>query len=104
MPDHIHPLAKLSPSISVSDVLRNVKASSSKWINERSDVAQRFEWQSGYAAFSVSESQVDAVRNYIINQKEHHAKNSFEDEFLALLKRHNISFDLKYVFEQEISS
>lgn len=104
MPDHVHLLAKLSPSISVSDVLRKVKASSSKWINERSDVAKRFEWQSGYAAFSVSESQVDTVQNYVANQKAHHEKKTFEDEFLTLLKRHNISFDLKYVFEHDVTS
>ena len=103
MPDHVHILAKLNPSIAISDVVRDVKANSSRWINERSDVVLPFEWQKGYAVFSVSESQVDAVRNYIANQKTHHEKKTFEDEFLALLKRHNIPFDLKYVFEHDVT-
>ena len=100
--DHVHLLAKLSPSIAIADVLRVIKANSSKWINERPDVTSRFEWQTGYAAFSVSESQVPVVTNYIANQAEHHRKKSFEEEFLEILKKHNVTFDPRYVFEQEI--
>lgn len=100
--DHVHLLAKLSPSIAISDVLRTVKANSSRWINERLDVSQKFEWQSGYAAFSVSESQMPAVYEYIANQAEHHRKKTFEEEFLAILRKHQIDFDMQYVFEQEV--
>ncbi|MFG0265437.1 MAG: IS200/IS605 family transposase [Rhodopirellula sp. JB055] len=100
--DHVHLLAKLSPTIAVSDVLRKIKSNSSKWINERSDVTRKFEWQSGYAAFSVSESQMPAVAEYIANQAEHHRQKTFEEEFLAILRKHNIEFDMRYVFEQEV--
>ena len=100
--DHVHLLAKLSPTIAVSDVLRKVKSNSSKWINERPDVRRKFQWQSGYAAFSVSESQMPTVAEYIANQAEHHRELTFEEEFVAMLKKHNIEFDARYVFEREI--
>lgn len=98
----MHLLAKLSPTVAMSDVLRVIKTNSSKWINERPDVTRKFEWQSGYAAFSVSESQSPVIAAYIANQAEHHKKKSFKEEFLAILKKHNIEFDMRYVFEQEI--
>lgn len=100
--DHLHLLAKLSPTVAISDVLRTIKSNSSKWINERSEMSRKFEWQSGYAAFSVSESQTPVVAEYIANQAEHHRKQTFEQEFIAILTKHNIAFDMKYVFEQEI--
>ena len=100
--DHVHLLAKLSPTIAISDVLRKIKSNSSKWLNERSDVIRKFEWQSGYAAFSVSESQVPAVSQYIAKQEEHHLKKTFEEEFLAILRKHKIEFDKRYVFDREI--
>lgn len=102
--DHVHLLVKLSPTIAISDILRKIKSNSSKWVNERSDMSRKFEWQSGYAAFSVSESQMPAVGDYISNQAEHHRKTTFKREFLAILKKHNIEFDLEYVFEQEITA
>ena len=100
--DHCHLLAKFSPNLAVSDMLRLIKANSSKWINERSDVHGKFQWQSGYAAFSVSESQSPSVEQYIANQLEHHRTKTFEQEFIEILKRHQIEFDPKYVFEDEI--
>ena len=100
--DHVHLLAKLSPTIAISDVLRKIKSNSSKWINERPDLNRKFEWQSGYAAFSVSESQMPSVFEYIANQADHHRKKTFEEEFIAILKMHNIEFDMRYVFEQEV--
>lgn len=100
--DHVHLLAMLSPTIAVSGVLRKIKANSSKWINGRSDVTRKFEWQSRYAAFSVCESQLPVVAEYISNQAEHHRKTTFEEEFLAILKKHNIEFDPRYIFEQEV--
>jgi len=98
--DHVHLLAKLPPTIAVSDMLRLVKANSSKWLGERDDV-DYFEWQAGYAAFSVSESQVDRVREYVQHQEEHHRRILFNDEYLGLLRKHNIPFDERYVFEEE---
>ena len=100
--DHVHLLVKLSPAIAISNVLRTIKSNSSKWINEREDVARKFEWQSGYAAFSVSESQAPSVLDYVANQVEHHRKRTFKEEFLLILKKHKIEYDMKYVFEQEI--
>lgn len=101
MPDHIHILAKLSPRRAIMDVLRDVKAGSSKWVNDRRLTPDRFEWQTGYGAFSVSQSQVMVVRSYIRHQEQHHRKTSFHDEFVTLLRRHEIEFDRKYVFEDE---
>jgi REP element-mobilizing transposase RayT len=100
MADHVHLLAKLPPTIAVSDMLRLVKTNSSKWANERADIRD-FEWQAGYAAFSVSESQGDRVRGYIRTQETHHRRQPFKDEYLALLRKHNIAFDERYVFEEE---
>ena len=101
MPDHIHILAKLSPKLAIMDVLRDIKAVSSKWVNDRQLVRGRFEWQTGYGAFSVSQSQFDVVRTYIHNQEQHHRKTPFKSEFITLLERHQIEYDPKYVFEEE---
>ena len=100
--DHVHLLAKLSPTIAVSDMLRLIKSNSSKKVNETIRLRLPFEWQTGYAAFSVSESQYERVRDYILKQEEHHRKQSFEDEFIELLQKHKITYDPRYVFEQEI--
>ena len=101
MPDHIHILTKLSPKLAIMDVLRDIKAVSSKWLNEGHRSNCRFEWQVGYGAFSVSHSQVKSVREYIRNQETHHREMTFRAEFVSLLKRHEIEFDPKYVFEEE---
>ena len=93
--DHIHILAVLPAKIAVSDALRDIKANSSKWMNENGHL---FAWQEGYAAFSVSASLVEAVTEYIHNQPEHHKKRTFEEEFLALLKKHGIAADPAQVF------
>ena len=100
--DHVHLMAKLSPTLAISDLLRVVKANSSKWVNQRSEIKRKFEWQPGYGAFSVSESQIPVVANYIANQEEHHRRQTFEEEFISILKRHNIEYDPQYVFEREI--
>ncbi len=96
--DHVHILAKFKPSTSVSDMLRLIKANSSKWANEGKS-KQRFAWQEGYSAFSVSESQVEAVRRYIVNQEEHHRGRSFQEELVALLERHSVEYDLRYLLD-----
>ncbi len=101
IPDHIHILAGFHPTVAVSDMLQHIKGGSSKWINNEKKSRERFEWQAGYGAFTVSQSQVPTVRQYVQRQDEHHQKRSFKDEFLAILKRHNIDYDLKYVFETE---
>ena len=102
--DHVHFLIKFHPTFAISATLQLLKANSSKWINEQRKTKRKFQWQSGYGAFSVSQSKVDAVKKYIANQREHHRKLTFQDEYLAILERHQIEYDPKYVFDQEIVS
>ena len=97
--DHVHLLASLPPKLAVSDVLRETKANSSKWIHERFPELAMFGWQDGYGAFSVSHSQVDAVREYVRGQKEHHAERDFQAEFLALLQKHEVEYDPRYAWD-----
>lgn len=99
--DHIHLLMNLSPTKAISDTIREIKANASKWKNELRDNTCLFEWQKGYAAFTVSYSQIESVRHYIRNQREHHRVKTFEEEYIAFLKLHNIEFDHKYLFEAE---
>ena len=101
MSDHIHILVGLTPDISVSDLVRDIKSNSSKFINSNGWVVGRFEWQSGFAAFTYSESQLDTVVNYIKNQEEHHSRMTFNEEYLALLKRFNVDYNPKYVFDTD---
>lgn len=96
--DHVHLLAKFKPSIAVSDMLRLIKTNSSKWAHEDKGHA-RFGWQEGYAAFSVSESQVVAVQRYIRNQAAHHRRQSFKEEFVAMLERHSVEYDPRYLWD-----
>jgi putative transposase len=97
MPDHVHLLVKLRTDVAVSAVVQKVKAKSSTRTNERGISPQRFEWQEGYGIFSVSESLANRVRRYIRGQEEHHARVSFRDELIALLKKHRIPYDEKYL-------
>ena len=97
--DHVHVLAKLRQDKALSDVLRDLKANASGWMHEVFPELKDFAWQNGYGAFTVSASQVEAVRHYIANQKVHHQKQSFEDEFVQLLKLHDIEFDEKYLWK-----
>jgi REP element-mobilizing transposase RayT len=99
--DHIHLLAGFKPTIAVSEMLQRIKGNSSKWINDENKTTKRFEWQPGYGAFTVSQSQIPTVRRYIQRQREHHKSVTFRDEFLAMLERHNITYDPRYVFETE---
>ena len=96
--DHVHLLAKFKPVLSVSDMLRLIKTNSSKWMHEEKGHA-RFGWQEGYGAFSVSESQVVAVRRYIRNQAAHHRRQSFQEEFVAMLERHVVEYDPRYLWD-----
>jgi REP element-mobilizing transposase RayT len=100
--DHVHLLLRVHPLFAIADTVRHLKANSSRWINRKGFVDCRFEWQRGYGVFSVSQSRVDTVRKYIQTQREHHAEVSFEDEYLAFLRRHGIEFDERYVFDDEV--
>jgi REP element-mobilizing transposase RayT len=95
MEDHIHLLFRLPPTMALAEAVKLVKTNSSKWITEQ---GKRFAWQEGYGAFSVSSSNVSSVIKYIDNQEAHHRKISFGDEYIALLKKHGVAFDPKYVF------
>ena len=97
--NHIHILAKFSPTVAMSDMMRCMKSSSSKWINENKRTRSRFTWQRGYAAFSVSESAYETVSNYIQNQERHHKKMRFQKELLLLLKKHNVEYDERYLWD-----
>lgn len=97
--DHVHLLTKFKPTATVSDMLKSVKSGSSKWVNEERSKLRKFGWQDGYAAFSVSESSVDAVQRYIRDQERHHSGQSYQDEFRALLDRHGINYDEKYLWD-----
>ena len=99
MPDHVHVLTYLPPKVAVSDVLRDLKAWSSKWVHTTFPGNEAFAWQAGYAGFSVSKSNLEQVRDYIANQKDHHRAVSFQDEYLAFLRRHGIAFDERYVWD-----
>lgn len=96
--DHVHLLVRLKPVHRIDYFLRDMKADSSGWIHKQG-LSKEFSWQRGYGAFTVSESQIGNVRRYIANQEEHHRKVTFEDEFKALLKAHNIEFDEKFLWE-----
>lgn len=99
MPDHIHLLVSISPSISVSDLVRDIKSSSSSFISSNKWVMGKFSWQEGFGAFSYSKSQVKNVVNYILTQPEHHKKQSFKQEYLELLKKYDVSYEEKYLFD-----
>jgi len=98
MPDHLHLLAGLKPDLSLSNLVRDVKANSSKFINEKRWVAGRFSWQEGFGAFSHSRSQLGTVIRYIENQQKHHAKKSFREEYVELLEKFAVDYDRRYIF------
>jgi REP element-mobilizing transposase RayT len=99
MPDHVHLLVSLSRELSIAEAVRLVKANSSKWIHATFPERQQFCWQAGYGAFSVSFSNLPDVRNYIARQAEHHRVRTFQDEFREFLRRHDIEWDERYVWD-----
>ncbi len=101
MPDHIHILVGMTPDIALSDLVRDIKANSSKFINKKAWIAGRFEWQSGFGAFSYWHSQLDTVVRYIKNQETHHSRQTFREEYLAFLKRFNVPYNPMYVFDSD---
>jgi len=98
--DHVHCFLGLKPVVSVSELMKAVKAKSSKYINDHNLTKERFEWQVGYGAFSYSQSQIDNVYKYIQNQEEHHRKRTFREEYLDLLKEFKVAYDEQYIFKE----
>jgi len=98
-PDHTHILLGIHPGISISEMARDLKTNSSRWINENKLIKGKFNWQEGYGAFTYSKSQLDAVIKYIINQPIHHKKITFKEEYLRILQKSNVDYDERYLFE-----
>jgi len=98
--DHIHCFLGIKPAIAISEIMKNVKALSSKYINEHNLTKSRFEWQEGFGAFSYGHSQINSVTQYIQNQEEHHRKHTFREEYLELLKKFDVEFDERYIFKE----
>ena len=99
MPDHIHTLVGLKPKESVSDFVRDMKKDSSKFINSKNWIRGQFNWQEGFGAFSYGQSQIKDVARYIENQKVHHRKRTFKEEYIELLKKFQIDYDEQYLFK-----
>lgn len=97
--DHLHCLFVLGRTISISDAIGKFKSTSSLWVNQNCRLASPFHWQAGYGAFSVSQSNVEAVREYILRQREHHKTQSFQDELREWLRRYEIEWDERYVWD-----
>jgi REP element-mobilizing transposase RayT len=97
--DHVHLLIGLKPDMALSDLVREIKASSSKFINGQRWIRGKFHWQEGFGAFSYGHSQLDQVIQYIRNQEKHHQQHSFKHEYLTLLRKFDIAFEDKYVFD-----
>lgn len=99
MPDHIHAFIGLKPVMAVSDLVRDIKNNSTNFINDNKFVRGRFSWQEGYGAFSYSHSQIESVYNYILYQEKHHMKKTFQEEYYEFLKKYEIDYNEKYLFE-----
>ncbi|MCG3157095.1 MAG: hypothetical protein DKINENOH_03726 [bacterium] len=97
--DHVHALIILSRKITVAKVIEEVKKSSSKWIKTKDAFYKNFYWQNGYAALGIGQSNIEALKKYIADQKEHHRKKTFQEEYIAFLKKYNIEYDERYVWD-----
>src|SRR6185436_2552263 len=97
--DHIHCFIGLKPSMAISDLVRDIKNNSSKFVNEKNWVKGKFQWQEGYGAFSYSHSQIEQVYNYILNQEQHHKKKTFKEEYIDLLNKFEIEHKPEYFFD-----
>ena len=96
--DHIHLLASLDKTISISELMMKIKALSSGWVHNKIPGGRKFAWQRGYASFSVSESNINAVKRYIENQPEHHRQLAFQEELILLLDKHHLEYDERYLW------
>jgi REP element-mobilizing transposase RayT len=99
MADHVHMFLGMKPDIALSDLVRDIKNNSSRFVNEKTWIRGRFSWQEGFGAFSYGHSQIDAVVKYIQNQERHHSKRTFRDEYMEMLKKFNVEYDERYVFQ-----
>ncbi len=99
MPDHVHVFIGMRPTQSISDLMQDIKGSSSKWINEKKFLPIKFEWQSGYGAFSYSKSDVERVIKYVQNQEAHHQRQTFIKEYTQFLNTFEIDYDENYIFK-----
>lgn len=99
MTDHVHLLVQMHPGTSPSDLMRLIKANTSGWIHETFPESRDFAWQRGFGTFSVSKSSLHSVREYIERQEEHHKHRTYQEEFIALLERHGVEYDPKYIWE-----
>jgi putative transposase len=99
MPDHVHILIGLRPHMSISDLVRDIKSGSSKFINENNWIRGNFNWQTGYGAFSYGPGDMKNVINYILNQGQHHSKTTFRSEYIELLNENDVRYEEKYLFE-----
>jgi putative transposase len=97
--DHVHVFVGLKPSMCISDLVRDIKNNSSKFINEQKFLSVKFSWQEGYGVFSYSHSHIDSVYNYIANQEEHHKKRTFKEEYLDFLEKFQVEHNEKYLFD-----
>ncbi len=97
--DHVHVLCLLSRTIEISDLLGKIKANSSRWIKTKGPGYSEFSWQNGYGAFSIGQSQLEAAKEYIANQREHHRGRSFQEEYRALLEKYRVEYDERYVWD-----
>ncbi len=99
MPDHTHLFIGMKPSILISDLVKEIKVQSNEFINEKKWVRGHFQWQTGYGVFSYGHSQIDKVCRYVLNQEEHHKKQTFKEEYYELLKKFSVTFEERYLFE-----
>jgi putative transposase len=99
MPDHLHILIGLRPSMALADLVRDIKSDSSDWVNKKKFARGKFRWQEGYGAFSYGHSQLDMIIRYIQDQEKHHRRRSFKNEYLSLLRKFQIEFKEEYVFK-----
>lgn len=100
MPDHLHIVVGMRPTQSISDLLQDIKGSSSKWINDNKLAKGKFQWQEGYGAFSYSKSALPKLIEYVKNQEKHHKKKTFTEEYREFLKAFEVEFDDRYIFHE----
>ena len=99
MPDHLHLFLSLKPDIALSELVKLIKQETNHFITEQKLITGKFAWQEGFGAFSYAESQIDVVVKYILNQPEHHRKKTFKEEYVDFLKKFNVEYDEKYLFD-----
>jgi REP element-mobilizing transposase RayT len=97
--DHVHILCALSRNLSIAKVVGDIKRGSSKWIKTKGKMLTKFAWQNGYGAFSVGQSEVERVRQYVVGQEDHHKKRTFQDEYRSFLKEFGVNYDEKYIWD-----